>query len=292
MTALHKELQSLLLPSGRTLAFAVFGKPKGLPVIYLHGFPTCRLEAIAFDAPARRANIRLIAPDRPGIRQSSLAPDRSILDHAEDVRAFALPKEMLTGVGILSGMGTYEKNDVGLVPLGGRVTGWLARNAPRTLEYITDVFVAGLQRMVRWGWVERKIDQMPESSRKDKYDEGWTPVASRERLLNNALEPSAQGSGGMAQEAALVSQPWGFKLDEVHYPVRIWHGVKDVNAPIEWIRAMAEKIPNRVLHVYEEGTHGGVMKYMDDVFSELLHEEKVEADQEGDNLRRRRMGVQ
>lgn len=313
MTPLNKVFQSLILPSGRTLAFAEFGNPNGRPVIYLHGFPMCRLEASAFDASARRSNIRLIAPDRPGIGQSSFATRRTILDYAEDVRvlsqhlalpkfailgvsggvpytlgcASALPKELLSGVGILSGMGTYEKSDLALVPMASRITGWLARNVPRTLTAVASVIVAGLRKLVEWEWFQKRIDRVVENARRsknqwekdamgistqDEANDTWTPTRSRERLLNAVFEPFRQGSKGVVQEAALVSQPWGFRLEEIPYPVKIWHGRRDVNAPIEWIQAMSDRIPKAELHAYEEETHGGVMKHIDTVFTELLQE--------------------
>ncbi|KAF2441596.1 alpha/beta-hydrolase [Karstenula rhodostoma CBS 690.94] len=312
-STLQRELQSIVLPSGRKLAFAEYGKPNGRPVIYLHGFPMCRLEAMAFDAPASRANIRIIAPDRPGIGYSSFFASRTILDYAEDVTALyqhlnlrrcailgvsggtpfalacarALPKECLNGVGILSGMGTYEKTDVGLVPMPSRVTGWLARNVPRTLRVVTDAFVAGLRRVVKWTWVQQRLDQLVDQAKQSKNewekdaldapkqeetDENWTPMASRERLLNALFEPFRQGSKGVVQEAALVSQPWGFRLEEIENAVTIWHGAKDKNASIEWIRAMARRIPEAVLKEYKEDTHGSMVKHFDDVFGSLVHE--------------------
>lgn len=310
MTAVHKNLQSILLPSGRTLAFAEFGKPNGRPIIYLHGFPTCRLEAMAFDTPARRANVRLIAPDRPGIGHSSFTSGRKILDHVDDVKALSqhlqiekfavlgvsggapyalvcasmLPKEKLTGVGILSGMGTYEKEDLGLVPMASRVTGWLANNTPRSLGFITNILVAVLQRVVKWRWVQERIDQMIDNegtsrnkletnvidlSMEDTVKERSRPAAKRERLLNMVFEPFRKGSMGVVHEAAILSQSWGFNLEEVDYPVVIWHGAKDANAPIDWVRAMAERIPNAKLHEYKEETHGGVVKHIDTVFAQL-----------------------
>ncbi|OAG07580.1 alpha/beta-hydrolase [Paraphaeosphaeria sporulosa] len=319
MTAytLQKELQSVVLPSGHRLAFAEYGKPNGRPVIYLHGFPMCRLEGMAFDVPASRANIRIIALDRPGIGRSSFVANRAILDHAEDVRvlsqhldlrrfgilgvsggapyalacARALPKELLSGVGILSGMGTYEETDIGLVPMPSRVTGWLARNIPRTLRVVTDAFVAGLQRVVKWSWVQKRLDRFVGQAKQSKNawerdalgtlkqqeaDENWTATASRERLLKAIFEPFHQGSEGVVQEAALVSQPWGFRLEEIENTVTIWHGSKDTNAPIEWIRAMARKVPGAVLNEYEGDTHGSMVKHVDDVFGSLIH--KVDGD--------------
>ena len=311
MKAFNRELQTLILPSGRILAFAEVGKHDGHPVMYFHGFPMCRLEALVFDAPARRANIRLIAPDRPGIGRSSFAPDRSVIDHARDVQALSrhlglskfsvlgvsggspyalgcaslLRKDAISQVDILSGMGTFEENDLALVPTASKVTGWLAMNTPRFLTVMTDVLVAGLRRVVKWKWVDKRIDGLVETAKKskdqwekealgvtaqDESDVGWTLEESRKRLLRALFEPFEQGSRGAVQETALLAQPWGFDLQSVECPVKIWHGKKDVNAPIEWVRAMAEKIPNAAVREYEEETHGSMMKHIDTIFGELV----------------------
>jgi pimeloyl-ACP methyl ester carboxylesterase len=326
-STVQRELQSILLSSGRNLAFAEYGRPNGYPIIYFHGFPMCRLEAMAFDASASRANVRFIAPDRPGIGRSSFVANRTILDHADDVktlsqhlnlRKFAilgvsggapyalacasmLPKKSLCSVGILSGMGTYEKSDVGLVPMPSRVTGWLARNVPRALRVVIDVLVAGLRKSVKWDWVQKRVDKFVESAKQSKNEwerdtlssptqeetgGSWTTRASREHLLSVLFEPFHQGSKGIVQEAALVSQHWGFRLEEIDNTVTIWHGVKDTNAPIEWIRRMAKKIPGATLMEYEEDTHGSMVKHFDDVFENLLHEVDKDRDNEEGRLKK------
>ncbi|KAF9738723.1 hypothetical protein PMIN06_011142 [Paraphaeosphaeria minitans] len=273
-STLQRELQPIVLPSGRKLAFAEYGNPNG---------------------------------------QSSFVANRTILDYAKDVRVLSqhlnlqrfgilgvssgahyalacartLPKERLSGVGILSGMGTYEKTDIELVPMPSRATGWLARNVPRVLRMVTNAFVAGLRRIVKWKWVQKRLDQIVQDAKQyknewekdalgaptqEETDERWTPKASRERLLNALFEPFHQGSNGVVKEAALVSQPWGFRLEEIENTVTIWHGAKDTNAPIEWIRAMARKIPGAVLNEYEEDTHGSMVKHVNAVFGSLIHE--------------------
>jgi len=304
-----RDTQSLVLSSGRILAFAEYGKPNGYPVVYLHGFPMCRLEGSAFDKPARRANIRIIAPDRPGMGHSSFVGQRKILDVAGEVKALAahlgvqrfavlgvsggtpyalacakaLPREMLTGVGVLSGMGSFDQGTM-QVPFASRVTGWLARNCPTALKVVTDVVVAGLRRLVSWSWVEKKLDKILEEVKKkeDKSIVGsdevegsseiWTPAESRKKLLRALFEPFAQGSAGAIQDAALVSQDWGFEIEKVTYPIKIWHGAKDVNAPIQWIRSMAKRLPNGKLYEYEEETHGSMVKHSGAVFRSLLED--------------------
>jgi pimeloyl-ACP methyl ester carboxylesterase len=62
------------LPDGRQLAADVVGDPVGVPVVYLHGSPDCRLARHPDDSIAARLGVRLIAVDRPGWGASDPLP--------------------------------------------------------------------------------------------------------------------------------------------------------------------------------------------------------------------------
>src|SRR6266481_3639708 len=70
----------IALKSGASLAFAEYGDRGGVPIFFCHGWPSSRTMAELTDAAARELNLRIISPDRPGIRNSSLHPDRKLLD--------------------------------------------------------------------------------------------------------------------------------------------------------------------------------------------------------------------
>ncbi|KAI4209520.1 MAG: hypothetical protein LQ351_007555 [Letrouitia transgressa] len=84
-----RDSQTLTLPDGRTLGYGDFGDPSGYPLLWFHGFPASRLEALGVSKIARRLNIRLIALDRPGFGLSTFQPGRTIVDWPADVLAFA-----------------------------------------------------------------------------------------------------------------------------------------------------------------------------------------------------------
>lgn len=80
---------TLTLSDGRKLGYAQYGSHTGRTVFYCHGLPGCRIEAAPFDAMATRLGARIIAVDRPGYGLSSPQPNRTILDHAEDIKHLA-----------------------------------------------------------------------------------------------------------------------------------------------------------------------------------------------------------
>ena len=61
----------LRLSDGRLLEYAVYGDPRGKPVLYCHGFLGSHHQGALVDARARRNGLRVIAPNRPGIGRSS-----------------------------------------------------------------------------------------------------------------------------------------------------------------------------------------------------------------------------
>ena len=80
--------QSLVLSDGRRAEFWDGGASDGFPVIFFHGCPDCRLQAVPGAAAALRTGVRLIAINRPGYGRS----DRHASTHAsvaDDVTALA-----------------------------------------------------------------------------------------------------------------------------------------------------------------------------------------------------------
>ena len=75
-------LRPLLLDvaSGRQVAVEEFGDPKGVPIFFFHGWPSSRTMAQLTDDAAKELNVRIISLDRPGIRDSSLQRNRTLLD--------------------------------------------------------------------------------------------------------------------------------------------------------------------------------------------------------------------
>src|SRR5437870_4097474 len=68
------------LRSGSSIALSEYGLTTGEPIFFCHGWPSSRTMAALTDAAARELNLRIISLDRPGIRDSSFHPQRTLLD--------------------------------------------------------------------------------------------------------------------------------------------------------------------------------------------------------------------
>ena len=80
--------------------------------------------------------------------------------------------------------------------------------------------------------------------------------ALRAIMIGNATELYRQGGRGLYDEALVMARPWGFTLEAVTTPVRIWHGEDDTAVPIGMGRHLARVIPGSRANFYPgEGHH-------------------------------------
>jgi pimeloyl-ACP methyl ester carboxylesterase len=186
------------LPDGRILGFAEYGHPKGYPLIYFHGYPSCRIEASVIDDLCQRRYIKLLAPERPGFGLSTYQRNRKITDWPNDIKAFAehqrlkkfallggsaggpyalacakaLPSEMVTGVGLLGSAGPWDKPVIQHIPWVRYLIGMAATYTPMLLRIAASVLASTLR------WVEERpamrklrIEKYERLNRQDKAEE-------------------------------------------------------------------------------------------------------------------------
>ncbi|KAL4816803.1 Alpha/Beta hydrolase protein [Aspergillus spinulosporus] len=274
--------QVLTLQDGRTLGYAEYGNPKGFPLLYLHGFPSSRFEGSAFDDIAWRRNLRIIAPHRPGYGLSTFQPNRRILDYPQDTQslvdhlgifrfavlggsgggpyalacAHSLPHDRLAGVGILAGAGPWAAGREH-ISIARRLISLAATHSPTVFRVFLDAFVEAC----RWGVSSRPVTRWLDNwlEKQESAEKSTLPIEERrEMALKMIFEAFAQGGTATLHEAVLLSHDWGFRFEDITYrKIRLWHGQKDAQSPIEMIRYMAERLPHCVLHEFEGETHGG-----------------------------------
>jgi pimeloyl-ACP methyl ester carboxylesterase len=100
---------------------------------------------------------------------------------------------------------------------------------------------------------------------------GSSAANLRAILTRQIFEAFRQGTGPAVHEARLLTSSWGIKFEDVRYnKIRIWHGTKDANAPIEMIRYMAERLPHCELTEFSENTHFTLHRSLDQILSEMV----------------------
>lgn len=248
---------SVHLPDGRTLAVDDVGDPAGLPVLYLHGTPDCRLARHPHDGLATVSGVRLLAVDRPGLGASELDPAGTLGSFASDLghlldrlgieRAAVLGWSAggLFGLAAAAGLG----DRVLAVHLVGTVPPVEAYEDPHVLAALGPsrrVFAELARELDRSELAEEMapylvpdpldaataLDHVLESAGEWGRAELAAVDGAAERLAESLLASVARGREGLVRELLAQLEP-GLDLSLVTAPVRTTHGVEDTVSPPE-----------------------------------------------------------
>lgn len=284
--------QLLDLADGRTLGFDDLGEPDGLPVLFFHGFGSSRIVRHPDDAIPAQLGLRFIAIDRPGIGLSSRQPGRRLLDWPGDVEQLADALGLARfAVVAWSGGGPYalacawslpdRVDHVAIIsapaPLAG-VSGAAAYTYRRHRAASRAADVAPwIIRLAMWRWSraqrgdpEKALDEaiagMVEADREILGDPSLRAV-----MIANAAEMYRQGSRGIYDEAIIMARPWGFGLEGLRVPVRIWHGERDCSVPVDMGRYLAGRLPVCRATFFPEEGHHLVYDRWREILAEVAH---------------------
>jgi pimeloyl-ACP methyl ester carboxylesterase len=289
MSKLNQQLQ---LFDGRFLGYDEHGPPNGSTIFYFHGSPSTRLEwnLFASEGLAEKLNMRVIAPDRPGLGRSDFQPGRRIGDWPADVIALAdhlgltrfailgysgggpyaaacalkIP-ERLTRVGIVSGTGPFNEPGLssGINPASLRFM-QLARTKPRISRIAVRLMGFGAHYAPRF-LIKQAIAALPAP------DQAMLARPEfRRRFIAMVREALRGGPRGAQCDTALMVSPWDFRPQDIRVAVHLWHGEADANAPFAMGRYVTAAIPNSRLSSYPDEGHLSLMaKYAKEILSVL-----------------------
>ena len=284
----------LRLRNGGDLAFCEYGNAAATPVFFFHGWPSSRTMAELADNAAREQNVRIISPDRPGIRDSSFQENRKLIDWPEIVQqladhlrlerfhvlaisggapyayatAWKIP-ERVRAVAVASGAPPiFDLEDhSGMLALYRRMI-WLYRNSPRTLRaffYVTGA-LAGIRpppRLRPLMWKILRLRPCDASSLED--------TVAFEACFESQRRAWLASVKGLIQDAEIFGKPWEFRLEDLDVPVRLWHGTEDRAFSIEVAQYVAGRIPNCELRLIEgEGHYSLPIRHMREILSDLI----------------------
>ena len=278
----------------RVLAFAEYGDEKGVPVIFCHGWPSSLTMAQLTDKAARDLGIRIISPDRPGISGSSLQPDRKLLDWPAVVRrlmdylgigefrvlaisggapyayvtARAMPKRV-RAIAVVSGaIPLVDLGDgKGLLPLYRWMLA-LYRMQPRLLRRLFRLArpILSLRPPVRLRPLILKMLMLQPCDAESLRDS-----AAFDAVFESQRRAWCGGAEGVMADARIYAQPWGFPLEEVRVPVRLWHGKQDRAFSVRLAQEIAAHLPNcEARYVEGSGHYSLPIRYAREILEDLI----------------------
>ena len=282
------------LCDGAVLAFQEYGAPTGTPVIFCHGWPSSRTMAQLADEPARSLGVRIVSPDRPGISGSSMQPNRRLTDWPRLVKrlvdhlrigqfrilaisggapyayatAVAMP-ERVRVIAIVGGVIPFaELRDLrGLLPL----YRWMLafyRRQPELLQQffrLAQPFLSfrapiGLRQLLLKMMLLRPCDAT--SLRNDAAFEAI--FESQRRAWRGSVE-------GVLIDARVYAEPWGFAIEDVRVPVRLWHGTEDRAFAVRLAEEIANRFANcKARFIQNEGHYSLPIRYIYEILEDLI----------------------
>lgn len=283
------DTRMLLLDGGRSLAWSELGEPDGTPVLVFHGTPGSRLQLATADAPARRAGVRLVVPDRPGYGLSGYERGRRLTGWADEVARLAdhlgldrfavagvsgggphaavcgaLLPDRVTAVAIISGVAPLDQAGSEAGMTGTDVA--LLRLA-RVHPLLTRPFFEAMAVLSR-RWPERALGMLADQlGPVDAQLLARTDV--RDSMLADLRATSWSAGAAMAQDYGLFAHDWGFRLEDLSVPVLVWHGTEDRDVPLAQARRLASAIPGAVLHERADYGHLLVVAVIEEVLGVL-----------------------
>jgi len=255
--------RSMVLPDGRLLGYDDVGPADGVPILFFHGFGSSRVVRYPDDDVAASLGIHLVAPDRPGIGYSTPRPNRRLVDWPSDVMRLADACGIdRFGVLAWSGGGPYALATAWAMPDRVTAVGLVSAAAPlsgvRNATYLYPMhrvasraggYAPWTIRLAVWRWARRQrsdpqrrleeaIESMVEADQQILADPRMRAV-----MIANTAEMQRQGGRGLYDEALIMVRRWGFPLDQVRVPVRLWHGEADVTVPVDMGHYLARALP-------------------------------------------------
>jgi pimeloyl-ACP methyl ester carboxylesterase len=282
------------LEDGAVIAFEEYGNANGEPVIFCHGWPSSRIMARLTDDPARDLGVRIISPDRPGISGSSLQPDRKLTDWPRLVEGIAdhLAISDFRMLGI-SGGAPYAYATAAAMPKRVRAIA-IVGGAPPIAEVSDTKALLPLYRWMlalyrirpgllrRLFYLARPVLSLRPPVRlrplvlkmlllRPCDAESLRDAAAFEAIFESQRRAWRASAEGVMADAQIYAEPWGFALEDVRVPVRLWHGKQDRAFSVHLAEELAKRLPNCKARFIDGAGHYSLpIRHMREVLEDLI----------------------
>ncbi len=280
---------TLKLKDGRTLGYSTVGSPNGREVLYFHGGMSSRLDIdfghqLLFDL-----DIKLIAPDRPGIGLSDRMLGRTLSDWASDVRELlmalklrnlpvlgwslgatyalacaALNDDLVSRIGTVGGVGPMDYE--GAIEALGLLEDRVLLSWPEPLLH----FLCPAGVVFKY-YSPRKMKKELLRAVKAGPDYEICQALSLEDATSFAFEAIRQGFEGTLDDYLALRKPWGFQVEQINSHILMWQGTEDYLCPLSAAEKLAARIKNGKLILLENSGHFLLHHHLENVVTALFN---------------------
>jgi pimeloyl-ACP methyl ester carboxylesterase len=280
------------LENGGQIAFEEYGDLTGTPVMFCHGWPSSRTMAQLTNDAARDLCIHIISPDRPGISVSSFQPNRRLLEWPPIVAQLAdhlgLAEFRMLAI---SGGAPYAYSAAWAMPERVRAIA-IVSGAPPIADLADH---SGLLRLYRWMLKLRRTSPellrilfhgaRPLAARRIpirfrplilKFLHPYDAAVLRDNAAFEACFESARRAWrgsveGIMIDAQVYAEPWGFRLEDVNVPVRLWHGKQDRAFSFRLTEEIEKRLPNcEARYINGAGHYSLPIRHMREILADLI----------------------
>ncbi|QKW40831.1 alpha/beta hydrolase [Actinomadura sp. NAK00032] len=233
-------LGEVRLSDGRSLGWAEWGSPDGIPVLLCAGAATSRWLGFG-GGVVETLGVRLVSVDRPGLGVSTPAPGRTFSDFAGDMRQLCVLRGLENPAVVANSQGApfaIACAEAGVASAMALVSGADEVAAPQFASVLpadlrglveratsdpdgAEEFFAGFTAEAMWNMV---MAASPECDLAVYRDPDF--AAAYRRALDEGF---AQGAAGYARDTVLAMGRWPFVFDKISVPVDIWYGEHDTS---------------------------------------------------------------
>jgi pimeloyl-ACP methyl ester carboxylesterase len=101
--------------------------------------------------------------------------------------------------------------------------------------------------------------------------ESLRDAAAFEAIFESQRRAWRASAEGVVADAQIYAQPWGFAIEDVRVPVRLWHGKQDRAFSVRLAEEVANRLPNCHARFVDDAGHYSLpIRHMRDILKDLI----------------------
>ena len=101
--------------------------------------------------------------------------------------------------------------------------------------------------------------------------ESLRDAAAFEAIFESQRRAWRGSTEGVMADAQIYAQPWGFAIEDVRVPVRLWHGKEDRAFSVHLAEEVAKRLPNCKAYFVDDAGHYSLpIRHMREILKDLI----------------------